>query len=247
MSIVDEVLVQATMLDLNVDFYRDLLQRVSGSRDAFSSLVLEILRKCEEGAIDPWKVDLRDMLFVYSTLLDENFDRYFEAGELLVESWHLLSIKSSFSDEDPVPEEEPAREVEEPEEGAIQVVPSIAHTERRPVMVVEIIEALRKKFRERRERRQEIIHVNDEIFSKLHTEEPEREIEEAARFVERIRADQFYLEDVWERFRYGKVPFFIYCMFLAKQGRIRMEQEEPYGRILVSRGPWQEQAENIKV
>jgi ScpA/B protein. len=75
----------------------------------------------------------------------------------------------------------------------------------------------------------------DEISKRLNSEEPEEEIQKVWSRIVELKEDQCFMEDIWGHTVEDKSMFFVYCMFLYRNGKITLNQEEPFGSIRIKR------------
>lgn len=255
-QVLKDIVVQGTLLDFNTDIYTSILNRMKHSRDfsdPFAKLVASTFQLCDEGVIDPWNVDLKGFAKIFLTIIDESFDRFGMAGYLISQAWRILLEKTEYSilkrqkqEEEEVSEELiPEDEAEEQftfEPRTIELAEPVKHKETRPVMLVELLESMRHAFRKERrvsQRREqkELLNVDamEDIIFELHAEEPEREIDETYSRILSQSSDEFYLEELWGSSIEDHWSFLVYCLFLMREKKIRLSQDEYFGRILIER------------
>lgn len=253
-----DIVVQGTLLDYNTDVYASILKESKNSRefsDPFAKLVASTFRLCSEGIIDPWNVDLRGFSKVFLSIIDESFDKFGMAGYLISQAWHILLEKTEMSvlkrQQPDIPES--YVEADLPEDmGAsylmsgprmLELKEPVKHREKRPVMLVELLEAMRvasRKERKRitftpREKEEYDANAMEEIIFELHAEEPEKEIDSTYERILSQSSDKFFIEDVWGQSIEERWSFLVYCLFLMREKKIILEQEDSFGRITIQR------------
>jgi len=206
-----------------------------------------IFRKCLDGTIDPWNIDLRGFVQVFSSLIDERYDDFPVAGYLLTEAWHILREKTEVSlekrlvrDEEPEPED---YAYDEPTLEPASIVEPVRHAERRRVYLVELLDAMKLAFEKAgidRISHHDRIEIStddnfDEILNRMNSEDPENDIRDLWKHVEAYPQDIFTLEDLAESSGLNRNFVFLYCLFLAKEHRISLSQPAPYDHIIIRR------------
>ncbi len=258
-AILRDIVVQGTLLDYNTDVYASILQRMDSTRDfrePFAKLVAATFTMCQEGAIDPWNVDIKGFSKVFLSIIDESFDRFGMAGYLIGQAWHILYEKTEESvskrkKPDPLDAEIDETAFEDidisyfsqgPETGTIELKEPVRHKERRQVMLVELLEAIRvaAKKEERRARPKAEPEPQDEsameeIIFELHSEEPEKEIEDTYRKILSQLEETFFLEEVWGSDVESRWAFLVYCLFLMRDRRIILRQDGAFGKISIEK------------
>lgn len=257
-QVLRDIVVQGTLLDYNTDIYKSIVERSRDSReftDPFAKLVASTFKLCSEGTIDPWNVDLRGFSKVFLTIIDDSFDRFGMAGYLIGQAWHILLEKTEMSVLKRQQPEIPETYVEEgfPEEfessfleyapKTLELKEPVKHREKRPVMLVELLEAMRvasRKERKRvsvtpREKEEYDANAMEEIIFELHAEEPEKEIDNTYEKILSQASDEFYIEEVWGQSVEERWSFLVYCLFLMREKRIILQQEDFFGKITIQR------------
>lgn len=262
--ILRDIVVQGTLLDYNTDAYASILARMQTTRDfkdPFARLVASAFTMCEEGVLDPWNVDLKGFSRVFLSIIDESFDKFGMAGYLIGQAWHILYEKTEKSLTKRNRPEDFSMDVDQgifedldisyfnqgPETGTIELKEPVRHKEKRPVMLVELLEAIRiaAKKEEKRSRTRVEPQFTDEsameeLIFELHSEEPEREIEETYRQILSQISEIFYMEEVWGSDIESKWGFLVYCLFLMRDKKIILRQEGDFGKISIEKLPKEE-------
>lgn len=253
--IVEEILkniaVQGSLLDLDTEVYASIIrnrQAGAGGKDDLSQYITKVLDFCDEGALDPWAIDVSSLVSLFHRLEGDEIDNFSMAGHFVVQAWHLLFEKSRRAIEDNTVQEETLEDgmledlvIEEPREFRPAIIRQrISHYENRNLMLVEVLEAVRLSLKAARRRRtikptpeqSEYVDIED-VIQELNAEEPEKEILEAMRKILEYAGIEIPLEEIWGQSKEEKGPFFSYCLFLAKEGYIGMRQEKPFSSITI--------------
>lgn len=251
-DIMQSIVVQGTLLESDTRYYVELLGQNNPGveyRDPVERTVASVFRMCLEGNIDPWNIDLGAFVRIFSGMVDENFRDFGAAGYLIYQAWKILNEKSRNSlerrlaldeEENPDDEAEYVEEFQEPLE--LTVKEPVKHQEKRKVFLVELLDAMRDAYRitGSTQGRKQILKVEqmtttiEEIVSEMHTEEPEKEIE---RVFDILSANGLkgFMEELWDLSDLDRGAFFVYCMFLMREKKIRLTQDTPYGVIRIER------------
>ena len=255
-DVLASIITQSTMLEIDHKKYIELSEDQQNETPV-SKILSKTMELCKEGKIDPWDVDLASFSRVIYDLVSDGTLNLPDAGVLISAAWKVLSMKGDsilgkFNESDS--DEEYNGENFEPfEEDAflsaegedyrsrtpITLMPApVFHKERRKVMLVELMEAISTidlSSHTKEKKTLSPVMSMDEIASRLNSEEPEEEIKKIwARIVE-MKEDQCFMEDIWGKTIEERSMFFVYCMFLYRNGKITLNQEEPFGSIRIKR------------
>lgn len=243
------LITQATVLGLNYTYYEniDLEDEENESRK-----IIEIMEKCVTQNIDPWKVNVIDFARIIGELVDKNLVSLPEAGYIIYRSWGIVYLQSEEllrtfqkmeeTGSDMVVEEFPENPLdynmmEREEMEKLKISMPIHHHEPRKVMLVELIEVMKQteRVREKIKRNPEVQQIKDVegILSALNMDEPEKELERVMNNIFSKSSPEFFMESVWGDDRESRMKFFIYCMFIQRNGLIDMKQEVSYDRIWI--------------
>lgn len=251
-EILQSIVVQGTLLESDTKFYVELLSQETATvdyRDPVEKTVASVFRMCLDGSIDPWNIDLKAFVKIFSDMVDENFRDFGAAGYLIYQAWKILNEKSRNSlekrlafdeEQDFIDETNEIEEFLEPIE--LSVKEPVKHQEKRKVFLVELLDAMRDAYKvtPQSQIKKEILHVErynptiDEIVSEMHAEEPEAEIQSLYDMLLRHGVNGI-LDELWDTTELSKASFFVYCMFLMREKKIRLIQEVPYGVIKIER------------
>lgn len=257
-QVLKDIVVQGTLLDYNTEVYASILKRMKDSMeftDPFAKLVASTFNLCREGTIDPWNIDLKSFSRIFMELIDDTFDKFGMAGYLISQAWRILLEKTEASvmkrqkQEEVVHSEEEFLQDElelalsiEEDNSPLELAEPVKHREKRPVMLVELLEAMRHAYRKDRVRnrprveKEELdVSAMEEIIFELHGEEPEKEIDETYSRILSQLTNTFYMEDLWGESVEDRWSFLVYCLFLMREKMIILRQDGNFGKILVER------------
>lgn len=250
-DILQSIMVQGTLLESDTKYYVELLGQENIAveyRDPVEKTVASVFRMCLDGSIDPWDIDLKAFVKIFSDMVDENFRDFGAAGYLIYQAWKILNEKSRNSlerrlvfeeEEDYLEAGEEIERFFEPIE--LTVKEPVKHQEKRKVFLVELLDAMRDAYKvSPHKAKKEILQVEridptiDEIVSEMHAEEPEAEIQGVYELLLRHGINGT-LDELWHTSDLSRASFFVYCMFLMREKKIRLAQEVPYGVITIER------------
>ncbi len=251
-DILQSIVVQGTLLESDTKYYVELLGHETATveyKDPVEKTVASVFRMCLEGSIDPWDIDLKAFVRIFSGMVDENFRDFGAAGYLIYQAWKILNEKSRnslerrlvFDEEDDMLDGE--NEIEqfmEPIE--LTVREPVKHQEKRKVYLVELLDAMREAYKvtphsQGKKQILQVEHFNptiEEIVSEMHAEEPEAEIQRVYDLLLQNGVTGI-MEELWDITDLDRAAFFVYCMFLMREKKIRLTQEIPYGVISIER------------
>lgn len=249
-DILQSIVVQGTLLESDTKFYVELLGQEGSTveySDPIKKTVASVFRMCLDGSIDPWNIDLKAFVKIFSDMVDENFRDFGAAGYLIYQAWKILNEKSKNSLERRLAYDEEEDFIEETNEVEEFLAPieltvkePVKHQEKRKVFLVELLDAMRDAYKvtPHSQIKKEILHVEhfnptiDEIVSEMHAEEPEAEIQGLYELLLR-EGITGVMDELWDKTDLSRASFFVYCMFLMREKKIRLIQEVPYGVIKI--------------
>lgn len=262
-DIIKSVAVQGSLLDLDTDLYQNIISESRRSAvpqdDVLSRIISNIVRLCESGAVDPWYIDINGISRILSSMIDENFSDFAQAGYLMWQAWHILFKKS----EKLISDADWKRTVESEEvdfsadtldpvytdveitgingSPVIGVREPVQHRERRRILMVELLEAIRKAYYFKRDRKDPVQIVEapreidiDGIVNNLNAEEPEREIEKLRADIMSLNLERFSFRELTFASNMDPPAIFLYLMFLARNHIVKLSQESAYGEIWIA-------------
>lgn len=249
-EILNNLIVQGELLEIDVSEYEKVLmnvENITSSDDAVSRASSLVFRMCRDGSLDPWNVDLVAFVRFFREIITDEYTNLAFAGYIIAEAWNILYLKT-LSTVDYPDYEEPMEETADTYSETVEVnrgmvelkVPVIGNV-RRPVRMVELLDAMKTAYN--RGKREDRIRVPvdikegsiDELISKLNMDEPEQEIARVLQIISASPSEDFYMEEYWGDSPEEKSSFFVYSLFLMKEGRIKLSQEIPYSTITVTR------------
>lgn len=251
-EVMQSLVVQGTLLESDTRYYVELLNHEATSveyRDPVERTVASVFKMCLDGSIDPWDIDLKAFVKVFSEIVDENFRDFGVAGYLIYQAWKILNVKAVNSLQKRLAIENEGLEAESPDEMEefydpieLSVKEPVKHQEKRKVFLVELLDAMRDAYRvvPHQSQKKEILRVDhtgttiEEIVSGMHTEEPEEEINRVYQTLVNHGIDGF-MEELWNFSDMSRASFFVYCTFLMREKKIRLSQEVPYGVIRIEK------------
>ncbi len=247
MELKKTIIVQASTLGVNMEFYEEL--DLKDPKDETKNIV-EIMEKCIAQEIDPWKVDVVNFVKIVRELTSENLMSMAEAGYIIFRSWGIVNFQARdlmdiFADrgnedlESSKDSPDMLEDVDDFDDEFISLKMPVKHHETRKVMLVELIEVMRKTERIRNKLKvtkniEQALEIED-IYESLNSGEPEKEIEALYMRIVGLLNKGIFMEDIWGLDVEERVKTFVYSMFLRKRGDISMLQEESYGRIWIAK------------
>ena len=255
-DVLASIITQSTILDIDHKKYIELSEDQK-HETPISKILSKTMELCKEGKIDPWDVDLASFSRIIYDLVSDGTLNLPDAGVLISAAWRVLSMKGDsilgkFSERES--EDEYNSENFEPFEdetflngetehymsrSSITLMPApVFHKERRKVMLVELMEAISTIDLTSHQKERKVLSPilsMDEISKRLNSEEPEEEIQKVWNRIVELKEDQCFMEDIWGHTVEEKSMFFVYCMFLYRNGKITLNQEEPFGSIRIKR------------
>ncbi|MCL4323746.1 MAG: hypothetical protein M1498_04805 [Candidatus Thermoplasmatota archaeon] len=242
-------IVQATTIGIDTRFYEDLDFK---NRKDETKNIIEIMERCIAWEIDPWRVDVVNFALIVRELTNAGLMSIAEAGYIIYRSWGIVYVQANDlmenfgNKEDENSEEELAESfvdednMEDPDDNEfISLKMPVKHHEMRKVMLVELIEVMRKTERNREKitrmpHMEQMVEV-EQIYELLNSDEPEKDLESVFQKIMKVREPGFFMEDEWGETTEEKVKFFIYSMFIRKNGAIKLAQECSYDRIWIEK------------
>ncbi|MCL2510159.1 MAG: chromosome segregation protein ScpA [Methanomassiliicoccaceae archaeon] len=234
-----------------INGYMDILGK-AGSGEKLNDPVDESIRAAFslvlESGIDPWEIDLREFVKLYSRKVAENRFDMIVAGKLMLMAWRVLRLQSeatySKSDE---PMEEELFEFDLADEDPAMVVPEVAfrgaysRDAARPVTMYELLDAFeeaRAEMEVQRER-ERVKHELDEKLpkkfdNKAHDEDDKQDVEFVWQRIVKlgtgpIQIDELYTNEIMENLR-----TFVAVLHLVRDGRLDVMQGSlPRGEIII--------------
>jgi segregation and condensation protein A len=235
-----------------INGYMSILDKAeSGERlnDPVDESIRAVFSLVLESGIDPWEIDIREFVRMYSKKVRENTFDMIVAGKLILMAWKILRLQSEATALrvcQPEPEYDESDFYLEDEDEHM-FVPEVSFQEAfqreefRPVTMYELLDAfesarLEIEIQQERERvRQELRGKEPRKFdNKAHDEDDEHDVEIVWERVRRLGAgavqiDELYTSDVLENLR-----TFVSVLHLVRDGRLDVWQDVmPSGEIFI--------------
>ncbi len=241
------IIVQASTLGVNTQFYEEL--DLIDPKDETKNIIA-MMEKCIAQEIDPWKVDVVNFVKIVRELTTENLMTIGEAGYIIFRSWGIVNIQArdlmdifneGEAENEDVQEEpiDPEMNLDDTPQEFISLKMPVRHHETRKVMLVELMEVMRKTERVRSRLKatksiENALEVGD-IYQSLNGGEPETEIDNLLSRLAQMLESGVFMEEIWGADPEERVRTFIYSLFLRRRGEISLLQEVPYGRIWITK------------
>ena len=234
-----------------------------------------VFRLVLEGDFDPWAIDLREFVRLYTRKVSMSRFDIIVAGKLMLMAWKVLRLQSDEtkkeSDRNYASEEifdfDDSWDFGDMDDVATLSVPNIqlkglyTRTPTRPVSMVELLDAFdeaRKQIEisEAREiTRQRLKQMEPKKFdNKAHREIDESDVKLVWDRIQKIGTGAFPLSDLYTSDMDNNITVFWSALQLVRDGRLAVWQDElPYGEIMVeikvdwSSGKLEDAEETIKV
>jgi len=231
--------------------YMDILGK-TGSGERLRDPVDESIRAAFslvlENGIDPWEIDLREFVRLYSKKVAENRFDMIVAGKLMLMAWRVLRLQSeatySKSDE---PMEEEIFDFDLADEDPSMVVPEVSFRGAysrdpiRPVTMYELLDAFeeaRAEIEVHRERERVKAELSEKVpkkfDNKAHDEDDKQDVEFIWERIVKlgtgpIQIDELYTKEIMENLR-----TFVAVLHLVRDGRLEIYQGSlPRGEIII--------------
>ncbi|MDD1771431.1 MAG: segregation/condensation protein A [Methanomassiliicoccales archaeon] len=250
-----------------IDRYLGLLRSAEGEHQAAGGpldrslqMVFELVMSND---MDPWDVDLMKFAKLYGQRMQSEEVDFIVAGKIMHMAWSILRMQSCevlnlndrreelfFSDWDMdaidqfVERALPDIDLTVPE--GVELNEVIRHHCTRPVSLVDLLDAFDTAQQEveialnRQRVREQLMKAPVKFDGKSHSDDQEKDIAETWARIERCGSGPIALEDLFIRDKEDAIKIFISLLFLARNGKISLWQEElPYGQVFLEiKLPW---------
>ncbi len=244
-------------------------------QDDTDESIRTVFRLVLEGDFDPWAIDLREFVRLYTKKVTMSKFDIIVAGKLMLMAWKVLKLQSDEtkreSDRNYEMEEvfdfEDSWDFGDTEDVESLSVPNIqlkglyTRTPTRPVSMVELLDAFDEARRqievsEERERtRQRLKAMEPKTFdNKAHREIDESDVKLVWDRIQKIGTGAFQLSDLYTSDMDNNITVFWSALQLVRDGKLAIWQDElPYGDIMIeikvdwSSGKLEDAEETIKV
>ena len=237
-----------------IDKYMDILSGdTEGERmlDPMDESIRSVFSLVLEHDLDPWKIDIREFVKLYSDKVKNSMFDMIVAGKLVHMAWKILRLQSEATVAN---SEEPQEEVFEDfgdydfyvEEDPL-FIPQVTLKEAqyrspvRPVSVMELLEAFEEAREEmeisaERERiRLELKAKEPRKFdNKAHDEDDEKDIELVWERIQKLGTGTISLTDMYSADVNENITTFVSILHLVRDGKVAIWQDElPRGEIFI--------------
>ena len=234
-----------------INGYMGILEK-AGSGEKLNDPVDESIRAAFslvlENGIDPWEIDLREFVRLYSRKVAENRFDMIVAGKLMLMAWRVLRLQSeatcSKSDE---PLEEDFFDFPLEDEDEALIVPEVSFREAysrdtvRPVTMYELLDAFEEAraemeiHRERERVRMELEEKLPKKFdNKAHEEDDKRDVEYVWERIVKLGTGPIQIDELYTREIMENLRTFVAILHLVRDGRLEIYQASlPRGEIII--------------
>lgn len=243
-------------------------------QDDTDESIRTVFRLVLEGDFDPWAIDLKEFVKLYTKKVSMSKFDIIVAGRLMLMAWKVLRLQSDEtkreSDRNYETEEVfdfddswdfgDTEEIESLSVPNIQLKGLYTRTPTRPVSMVELLDAFdeaRKQIEvsEARERtRQRLKAMEPRFDNKAHREIDESDVKLVWDRIQKIGTGAFQLSDLYTADMDNNITVFWSALQLVRDGKLAIWQDElPYGDIMIeikvdwSSGKLEDAEETIKV
>lgn len=252
-SVLQHLLFHKAMIDENVDSekidnYLRILENnsESSSNDPLDRSIETVFELVLNNNLDPWDIDLMRFTQLYTEKVKDSEVNFVLAGKLMLMAWSILRMQSEkiLFNSEPEPEIDQFTDDYCCDEREVLCMPDevslyeiVRRKSSRAVTLVELLEAFEDARKEAqvnlsRVRVKEQKPLNEKFDTKAHNDDMERDVEMIWERIMRCGAGEIGIEDIWEGSREDLVTVFMSILFLARDGKIDLWQNEvPSGQI----------------
>ncbi|MCQ2056460.1 MAG: hypothetical protein MJY64_03250 [archaeon] len=199
-----------------------------------------------EKNFDPWAIDISQFVSAYSTKINNNNFDIIITGKFILMAWKILKMQANaakilyvYNGEDKV---KSLKEI--PKSESSIYVPSnplkmsCAHTVKRPITMVELLEAfneVKNELKAHTKHPPEQVKSNkSEIDSKIHEEISKNDVDEIWKHIQKIGLSVLSINKLFTNHIDNNITVFISVLHLARDGKLSIWQDEiPYGDIII--------------
>ena len=236
---------------VRINGYMDILGK-TGSGERLNDPVDESIRAAFslvlENGIDPWEIDLREFVRLYSKKVAENRFDMIVAGKLLLMAWRVLRLQSeatcSKSDE---PLDDEFFDFDLADEDPAMIVPEVAFKEVysrdavRPVTMYELLDAFeeaRAEMEIHRERERVRLELEEKVpkkfDNKAHDEDDKQDVEFVWERIVKLGTGPIQIDELYTREIMENLRTFVAVLHLVRDGRLEIFQGSlPRGEIVI--------------
>ncbi|TQS81633.1 hypothetical protein [Candidatus Methanomassiliicoccus intestinalis] len=231
-----------------IDNYLRILESASEttSSDPLDRSIETVFDLVLNNDMDPWDIDLMRFTQLYTEKVKDSEVNFVLAGKLMLMAWSILRMQSERILINSEEQEEPIDEFYDdygserellcmPDEVSLYEV--VRRKGSRAVTLVELLEAFEEARREEeqnlsRVRIREVKPKDEKFDTKAHNDDMERDVEMIWARIMKCGPGEIDIEDIWEGGREDLVTIFMSVLFLARDGKIDLWQEDaPFGRV----------------
>ncbi len=231
-----------------IDNYLRILESASEttSSDPLDRSIETVFDLVLNNDMDPWDIDLMRFTQLYTEKVKDSEVNFVLAGKLMLMAWSILRMQSDRILINSEEQEEPIDEFYDdygserellcmPDEVSLYEV--VRRKGSRAVTLVELLEAFEEARREEeqnlsRVRIREVKPKDEKFDTKAHNDDMERDVEMIWARIMKCGPGEIDIEDIWEGGREDLVTIFMSVLFLARDGKIDLWQEDaPFGRV----------------
>lgn len=231
-----------------IDNYLRILESASEttSSDPLDRSIETVFDLVLNNDMDPWDIDLMRFTQLYTEKVKDSEVNFVLAGKLMLMAWSILRMQSERILINSEEQEEPIDEFYDdygserellcmPDEVSLYEV--VRRKGSRAVTLVELLEAFEEARREEeqnlsRVRIREVKPKDEKFDTKAHNDDMERDVEMIWVRIMKCGPGEIDIEDIWEGGREDLVTIFMSVLFLARDGKIDLWQEDaPFGRV----------------
>lgn len=231
-----------------------LRQAESGERltDPVDESIRAVFSLVLENGIDPWEIDLKEFVRMYSRKVASTSLDMIVAGKLMLMAWRILRLQSDATmvkGAEPTPEEEfyDMSDFLFEDEDPVMVVPEVAFKAAytrdtvRPVTMYELIDAFedaREEMEVARERERVRIELKakepKKFENKAHQEDDERDVEHVWERISKLGTGPLRINELYTRDIMMNLTTIVSVLHLVRDGKLSVWQDElPRGEIMI--------------
>lgn len=234
------------------------------SRDSVDRSIEVVFDLVISNDLDPWDIDLMEFSRLYARRMENGEIDFVVAGKLLMMAWMILRRQSeevlTFQermDQDRLfcadwdhdqlglfVEAEDPHYFDQFDPECVELCEVVRHRERRPVMLVELLDAFEEARAEAKiklERSLLRAQAENEVYDeKAHLDELERDVDEIWGRITKCGGGPITIDDISEGTRDDIIKVMVSLLFLTRMGKISIWQDDlPYGQIFFEvKIPW---------
>lgn len=236
-----------------INGYMRILNNTTGEKlnDPVDESIRAVFNLVLESGIDPWEIDLREFVRMYSKKVTNNTFDMIVAGKLLLMAWKILRLQSEVTygkGAEPVVEEEVfASDFDLEDEDAHMAVPEVSFNRAfqrdtmRPVTMYELIDAFEDaraeiEVQQERERVKAELNAKEprKFENKAHDEDDEKDVEHVWERIQRLGAGAIQINDLYTHSLMEDLRTFVSILHLVREGKLEIWQDVlPYGEVFI--------------